>query len=233
MPDLRTLPILLAGLLLAGCGTVSLASLDEPVRKTTRTPSPGGAGNEGWIEAAEPSDRETNTREEPVPAASPRIAESLEAEVAAWLGTPYQWGGDNRAGIDCSAFVQNVYAAALGLTIPRTTADQKHTGARVTRGALQTADLVFFHTPKSTDHVGIYLGEDRFAHASSSQGVMVSRLSEPYWTAAFTHARRPHDLVLDALPPRPVQQSDASASRVTLRETPEEKEKPRRRRTGW
>lgn len=154
----------------------------------------------------------------------------MRAEIEAWMGTPYKWGGNDRNGVDCSAFVQNVYRDALNLTLPRTTAQQQYAGTRVARGALEPGDLVFFHTPKRTDHVGIFLGDGDFAHASASRGVMISNLSESYWATAYTDARRPHNL-LTTPELKPVE----APPEIIAREEPAPPELPktRRKRTGW
>ncbi|MFT4603952.1 MAG: cell wall-associated NlpC family hydrolase [Rhodothermales bacterium] len=137
---------------------------------------------------------------EPVRGAEALLLENLRSEIGTWMGTPYEWGGDDRNGVDCSAFVQNVYEDVLGVGIARTTGQQQSEGSAVSRSALEPGDLIFFHTPKRTDHVGIYLGEGDFAHASSSRGVMISNLTEDYWKAAYTQARRPHQLELSPTP---------------------------------
>ena len=112
-----------------------------------------------------------------------------EAEAAAWKGTPHQWGGTTRSGIDCSALVQTLYRDVAGVQLPRTTRAQVRTGERVRKRNLQPGDLVFFHLDKSR-HVGVYLGERRFVHASSSHGVMTSSLTESYWASRYWTARR-------------------------------------------
>lgn len=112
-----------------------------------------------------------------------------EAEAERWEGVPHRWGGTTRRGIDCSALVQTLYRNVAGVRLPRTTRAQVRTGDRVRKRDLQPGDLVFFHLEKSR-HVGVYLDEGRFVHASSSQGVSVSNLSESYWTNRYWTARR-------------------------------------------
>lgn len=128
----------------------------------------------------------------------------LRAAERDWRGTPYRYGGTTRDGIDCSAFVQLVYGDVFGINLPRATAEQVHTGEMINRRDLRPGDLVFFKTRPRTRHVGIYLGEGEFAHASTSQGVMISHLDEAYWRARFWTSRR---LLPDApeapLAPRP------------------------------
>ncbi|WP_422666798.1 C40 family peptidase [Billgrantia gudaonensis] len=107
-----------------------------------------------------------------------------------WVGTPYRLGGESTRGIDCSALVQRVFAETFRLELPRTTGDQVREGEPVDRDALQVGDLVFFRPPGAYDHVGIYVGEGHFLHASTSQGVKLSRLDNVYWQRHFWQARR-------------------------------------------
>jgi NlpC/P60 family len=224
---------LFGALLLSGCGSVSLMSYDEPLVELRED---GVSTQE-----AEAVRVELPARRAAIPKLdAPMIPtlRALESEIATWMGVPYKWGGENRNGVDCSAFVQNVLSDALDVAIPRTTALQKSIGIRVTPAALEVGDLVFFFTPKKTNHVGLYLGDGDFAHASTSRGVMVSNLSQSYWKNAFTIARRP-----DGLPPAGItMESDAHAEwalppgSVQPERSTEPKE-PRRstrvRRTGW
>lgn len=158
------------------------------------------------------------------------LARRLDAEVNRWLGTPHVLGGTGRDGVDCSAFVQNVFADALAVALPRTTEDQVHAGEAVRPDALRTGDLVFFRPDKGTRHVGIFLGDGLFAHASSSQGVTRSRLAEPYWQAAYWTARR----VLPSEARAMVHPAEVHAPgvRITPRRLPDPPEAPPRRR-GW
>lgn len=159
-----------------------------------------------------------------------REVAALRAQVDRWMGTPYRWGGQDLNGVDCSAFVQSVVADALGVRIPRTTSEQKSVGHSV-GGDLRPADLLFFRTPKRTDHVGIYLGDGQFAHASTSRGVMVSSLDERYWDRAFEMARRPVELAAPTEPtpfPRII-----VASTESEREEAEAPPPARSRRSGW
>ncbi|MGF1725579.1 NlpC/P60 family protein [Photobacterium nomapromontoriensis] len=107
-----------------------------------------------------------------------------------WRGTPYQLGGVSRAGIDCSAFVQVGYAEVMNLSLPRTTNQQVKMGKWVDYAQLAKGDLVFFKTGRALRHVGIYVGDARFLHASTSQGVIISSLKNPYWRSVYWQARR-------------------------------------------
>ncbi len=107
-----------------------------------------------------------------------------------WQGVPYRLGGNTMDGIDCSAFVQIAYRDAWQLPLPRTTKSQSKVGENVKYDAAKYGDLVFFKTTKTTNHVGVYLGNLRFMHASTSQGVIISRLDNPYWASKFWQFRR-------------------------------------------
>ena len=114
----------------------------------------------------------------------------VRAQYARWRGTPYLLGGTTARGIDCSAFVQHVYADAFGIDIPRSTADQAREGRRVQPAQLKAGDLVFFRPPGASRHVGIYLENGTFTHASTSQGVTLSSLDQAYWQSAYWTSRR-------------------------------------------
>jgi len=119
------------------------------------------------------------------------IRRALLAEHDRWAGTPYRLGGTSFSGVDCSALVQNIFNEAFQVDLPRTTGSQVHTGVPIAKGELSAGDLVFFRPPGSYRHVGIYVGEGRFLHASSSRGVMISKLSNSYWSRYYWQARRP------------------------------------------
>jgi cell wall-associated NlpC family hydrolase len=117
------------------------------------------------------------------------IAKSLTRDALRFLGTPYVFGGTTSAGFDCSAYVQHVFAM-IGVSLPRT-ADAQYYAGRKIKGGMKVGDLVFFQTYEpGPSHVGIYLGNGKFAHASSSHGVMVSNLSDSYWQARYLGAKR-------------------------------------------
>lgn len=107
-----------------------------------------------------------------------------------WYGTPYRLGGSSKKGIDCSAFVQAVYLSAYAMSVPRTAREQYKYSRIVSATELQEGDLVFFNTRGGVSHVGIYLQNNKFIHASSSQGVTVSDLFEPYYLKRYIGAGR-------------------------------------------
>lgn len=114
----------------------------------------------------------------------------LMAQFHKWEGVRYRWGGMSADGIDCSALTQKVFLAVLNKQLPRTTGEQIKTGKPVAATHLQPGDLVFFKPKSSVRHVGIYIGNNEFMHASRIKGVTISSLQNPFWTARFETARR-------------------------------------------
>ena len=116
----------------------------------------------------------------------------LESFVHDWLGVPYKFGGNTRQGIDCSGFTSLAYQQCFHKSIPRKSSDQFEQGRRVAGRNLRTGDLLFFSNVRygNVDHVGIYLDDDRFAHATESDGVTISQLSEDYYAERFIGACR-------------------------------------------
>lgn len=116
-------------------------------------------------------------------------------EASTYLGTPYRFGGTTRNGIDCSAFVLNVFGQSTGIELPRVAAEQAELGDKVEKQELQKGDLVFFSKGGRISHVGIVQeitteGEVKFIHAATSRGVMVSSLNDSYWGRKFRFAKR-------------------------------------------
>lgn len=117
-------------------------------------------------------------------------AQKIIATGKKYIGVPYVWGGSTPNGFDCSGFVQYVFRQH-GISLPRTSAQQYTVGTAVSKSALIPGDLVFFNTSGSgVSHLGIYIGNGEFLHASTSKGVTVSLLSNSYWAARYVGARR-------------------------------------------
>ena len=116
---------------------------------------------------------------------TPRDNFALYNTVAQWLGTPYRSGQSSMRGTDCSGFVMNVYRSVYGKNLARNSADMLSKNCRsISRQSLREGNLVFFATgrnSKKVTHVGIYLKDGKFAHASTSQGVIISNLNETYY----------------------------------------------------
>jgi len=114
-------------------------------------------------------------------------------ELVSFLNTPYKYGGNSRNGIDCSAFTQKVYANSLNISIPRTAREQfREWKIFKNIDELRFGDLIYFNTSKKyfPGHVGIYLDNKMFAHASSSKGVIISSLTTGYYSNRFVGANR-------------------------------------------
>lgn len=111
---------------------------------------------------------------------------SLKKEVDQWLGVPYKHGGTTRQGVDCSGFCGNVFKSVYNITLGRSAQDIYDQSKPVNRSAVKEGDLVFFKINSSrVSHVGIYLSGNKFVHASTSRGVMISDLGEAYWTKYY------------------------------------------------
>jgi cell wall-associated NlpC family hydrolase len=115
-----------------------------------------------------------------------RLLEFIEE----WYGTRYVYGGSTKRGIDCSAFSGTLQASVFGRTLPRIAQDQFLYSERISRSRLREGDLVFFNTRGGISHVGVYLANNKFVHASSSHGVMISDLTEAYYSKKFIAAGR-------------------------------------------
>ncbi len=115
---------------------------------------------------------------------------SLYNLIDEWWGTPYRLGGTTQRGIDCSAFVQTLMFGVFSLQLPRTAREQKDMTTWIPMSDLREGDLVFFNTRGSVSHVGVYLHNNKFVHASTSGGVMISDLNETYWSRKLIGAGR-------------------------------------------
>lgn len=145
---------------------------------------------EEQVQAPEPT-RETQIEEEEGQRTEAQQIEARIRSVAeAWMGVPYRFGGESRTGVDCSGLTQALYREAFDIELPRTTGTQVNLGSPVDRSQMQAGDLVFFRTSNQQKHVGIYLEDQEFVHASSSQGVTVSPLTYDYWQNHYWTARR-------------------------------------------
>jgi len=137
-------------------------------------------------EGPEAAKRETSDGVEPE-----GVTAGLYAQLSRWQGTPYELGGLDTEGVDCSGLTYVVYQDLFGARLPRTTRQQGVIGRSVKRGDLEPGDLVFFKTGVRQRHVGIYVEDDLFLHASRSSGVRLSSLDSRYWRQRYWKARRP------------------------------------------
>lgn len=107
-----------------------------------------------------------------------------------FLGAPYRLGGFSMKGLDCSGLVKKIYQT-FDIDLPRTAFEQSHVGLRVARSRLIEGDLLFFNTRRTLGHVGIYIGDNQFVHASSrKRGVRIDNLNTPYYNKRFVRAVR-------------------------------------------
>jgi lipoprotein Spr len=103
-----------------------------------------------------------------------------------WIGTPYHLGGDTKRGIDCSGFAYQLYNKVFNTAIGNNSRNIFSMANPVDKENLKEGDLVFFKIhSRAITHVGVYIGNGKFAHASSSKGVMISYLADPYWTRYY------------------------------------------------
>ena len=147
---------------------------------------------------AQTKTKETNKLEDPDNLASQYFGQVMGVAVDAtsniklykfiyeWIGTPYRFGGNTKNGIDCSAFTKAIYDKVFNTTLLRNSRDIFSMVDPLPKDELKEGDLVFFKIKSNRiTHIGIYLGDDRFAHASSSRGVVISNLNEPYYSRFF------------------------------------------------
>jgi len=186
----RTAEWFLLGALLATVGCAGLQPRPIFTSKGTATTASRPETQPSPVSGENPAEK---ILEEERDRSSPDLwRENLMREIDNLLGTPYQFGGSSPSGMDCSGFVQYVFRKALGLSLPRSVAELVRTGRPVSLGELRFGDLLFFRNArtKKLDHVGIYLSNGQFAHASRSQGVTFSSLNSSYYRDRLVSARR-------------------------------------------
>jgi len=118
--------------------------------------------------------------------------EKILFEVIKYLETPYKYGGSSEDGTDCSGFTKQVFKNSVSLDLPRSAREQYGIGDKIDKEELKFGDLVFFNTRRRSNpgHVGIYIGDNQFVHASRQLGVTISSLDETYYKKRYTGARR-------------------------------------------
>lgn len=114
-------------------------------------------------------------------------SEKLYSFINDWEGTPYKYGGTSKSGADCSGFVGILYREVYGKNLPRTTSEIGKVAKSVSKSNLTEGDLVIFDiNGKKGSHIGVYLANNKFVHASTSKGVVISDLNNPYYVKAFS-----------------------------------------------
>ncbi|GGD31347.1 hypothetical protein GCM10012288_01680 [Malaciobacter pacificus] len=106
-----------------------------------------------------------------------------------WKNVKYKFGGNSKKGIDCSAFTQRIFKEKFNVKIPRSTRTQVKSGEGIKKSQLQLGDLVFFKTGKYDRHVGVYMGDGNFMHASI-KGIKFTKLNKPFYKKAYWTSRR-------------------------------------------
>ena len=119
-----------------------------------------------------------------------KVKHILNQQFSRWRNVKYRFGGLSSSGIDCSGFVYKTYREKLGIEVPRTTEYQSKVGKRINKSQLKSGDLVFFKTGIMTRHVGMYIDNGNFLHVSSSKGVIISNMKNPYWLSVYWQSRR-------------------------------------------
>ena len=119
----------------------------------------------------------------------------LYRQAAAWIGVRYRLGGTSKSGVDCSGFAGAIYKDVYGAKLHRSVEDIYHNDCkRIRRGRLREGDLVFFRTDdkrkKRPNHVGVYLKDGKFVHASTSKGVEINSLDNVFYRKAFVKGGR-------------------------------------------
>lgn len=150
-------------------------------------------GTVGWVHSdfvSYPGHIVTEAPKLPVVSSNPEAATQVIKNARSFTGVRYVYGNSSRASTDCSGFTLQVFRS-VGINLPRTAREQCNRGTRVTRAQLQTGDLVFFNTRGYVSHVGIYIGNSRFIHASSgARQVTESSLNDNYYNNRFLFGAR-------------------------------------------
>lgn len=173
---------------LAGCaGSAARQSMEPPEDYFAMTLPGMGKGLSPQMSPIDNARGQLRSLQTPPPTL---VRQVLLAQHQRWAGTPYRIGGTSERGMDCSGFVKTVFRDTFDLELPRSTQDQVHEGRPIERQELQAGDLVFFRPPGRYNHVGIYVGDGYFLHASTSQGVIISSLDNSYWQRYYWQSRR-------------------------------------------
>jgi cell wall-associated NlpC family hydrolase len=197
---------LLMGLMMVGCGTSS-PRFGSGEKKTSTTEE-GKKGPRFSAKEIEEEKREDDKKVDPKvaesivagtrdfrkeknPAIAPLDQSKMMREISRYMGVPYVYGGATPQGMDCSGYTMIVYKNSAGKLLPRSSEDQFKIGKPVPFEDLKFGDLIFFNTTdQPASHVGIYLGDDLFAHASVTLGVTISSLQSSYFKKRYEGARR-------------------------------------------
>jgi len=155
------------------------------IRYSSKPPNPRTAGGLGYPEP------EAEKPYEPIERETAIDIDRMSSIVNEYLGTKYRSGGYGKLGVDCSGLVYAIYRDYDNIHLPPNTKKLYTQLPRVSYREIQYGDLVFFSLEgKHASHVGIYVGDDKFVHASRSRGVVFSSMAEEYYLSAYVGARR-------------------------------------------
>jgi cell wall-associated NlpC family hydrolase len=172
--------------------STKMSTANKASRSTNKTASSTVNKSAKTVITVKPKTRTTSTTSRSTSASIPTSskASAVISTAKSFVGVPYVWGGDSPSGFDCSGFSQYVLKQN-GISVPRTAADQYTVGISVSKSNLRVGDMVFFTTYKAgASHLGFYIGNGNFIHASSSKGVTISSLSNTYYSSHYIGARR-------------------------------------------
>jgi hypothetical protein len=171
------LAVIAAGLLLASCGSKRTVSVGKSSYYNKGVVVKPGSKGPSSIKISNDL---------------PDATKSLLKEANKWIGTAYRYGGNSRAGVDCSGLVTNLFSSALAIKLPRNSAQQSNYCNNIPKNDLVEGDLVFFCTGGSggVNHVGMYVGNGNMIHSSTSKGVIISSLSESYYQRTYHSSGR-------------------------------------------
>lgn len=172
--------VIVVGLLAGGCGSSRKSVVKNVPQRVDTRPSRPAAGGDFDVSSS-------------VGSVDTRLGDALVRSARQWIGTPYVYGGHSKSGTDCSGMIMVIYDEVAGLSLPRNSAAQRDYCVSVSRRQLEPGDLVFFTTSKrggKVNHVGMYIGNGRIIHASSSRGVIESSLDEKYYATHYHSSGR-------------------------------------------
>lgn len=172
--------LFLIGIFASGCGMVKRGTIpwEERARK------------EATVKTVTASTPAKTSSDDNLSRSERKVKEALDLAFKDWKGIPYLLGGTGYNGVDCSSFMQIVFADYFEITLPRTTTEQMKEGSSVRKRSIKMGDMVFFKTGRDSYHVGVMVNNEQFMHASTSSGVMISGLQERYWSDAYLTTRR-------------------------------------------